>query len=185
MSKKSLQKPRGTRDILPELQAYFDYLEKIFLSITKSAGFSKMTTPVFEDTALFVRGVGSDTDIVEKEMYTFADRSENSLTLRPEGTASIVRSYLENGMQSLPQPVKLSYFGPMYRYDRPQAGRYREFWQFGFEMIGDKSPIADAVVITTAFRIYEKVGLGNELRMQINSIGCKQCRPKFLKELTK
>ncbi|MEI6266933.1 MAG: histidine--tRNA ligase [bacterium] len=185
MSKKSLQKPRGTRDILPELQAYFDYLEKIFLSITKSAGFSKTTTPVFEDTALFVRGVGSDTDIVEKEMYTFTDRSENSLTLRPEGTASIVRSYLENGMQSLPQPVKLSYFGPMYRYDRPQAGRYREFWQFGFEMIGDKSPIADAVVITTAFRIYEKVGLGSELRMQINSIGCKQCRPKFLKELTK
>ena len=184
MAKKTIQTPRGTRDILPELQAYFDYVEKVFISITKSAGFLKTTTPVFEDTSLFVRGVGKDTDIVEKEMYTFADRSDNSLTLRPEGTASIVRSYLENGMQSLPQPVKLSYFEPMYRYDRPQAGRYREFWQFGFEMIGDKAPIADAIVITTAFRIYEKIGLGNGLRMQINSIGCKLCRPKYLKELT-
>ncbi len=185
MAKKIIQNPRGTRDILPEMQAYFDYLEKVFYSITRAAGFSKITTPVFEDTALFVRGVGKGTDIVEKEMYTFADRSENSLTLRPEGTASIVRAYLQNGMQSWPQPVKLSYFEPMYRYDRPQAGRYREFWQFGFEMIGDKAPIADAVVITTAYRIYDKLGLGENLRMVINSIGCAECRPKYLKELTR
>jgi histidyl-tRNA synthetase len=118
-------------------------------------------------------------------MYTFTDRSDNSLTLRPEMTAPIVRSYLQNGMQSWTQPVKLYYFEPMYRYDRPQAGRYREFWQFGFEMIGDKSPLADAVVITTANRIFEKLKLGDEVRLQVNSIGCKECRAKYLRELTK
>ena len=185
MSKKIIQNPRGTRDILPETQTYFDYVERVFFGVTKGAGFQKITTPVFEDTALFVRGVGEGTDIVEKEMYTFSDRSDNSLTLRPEGTASIVRAYLQNGMQSWPQPVKLSYFEPMFRYDRPQAGRYREFWQFGLEMVGDKAPISDAVVITTAYRIYDKLGLGDSLSMQINSIGCANCRPKYLKELTK
>jgi len=185
MAKKILQTPRGTRDILPEQQGYFDYVERVFESVVKSAGFAKVTTPVFEDTNLFVRGVGEGTDIVEKEMYTFKDKSDNSLTLRPEGTASIVRAYLENGMQSLPQPVKLYYFEPMYRYDRPQAGRYREFWQFGFEMIGDKSALADAVVITTAYRIYDNLGLSDKLSMQVNSIGCPDCRPKYLKELTK
>ncbi len=185
MSKKIIQNPRGTRDILPETQAYYDYVERVFYTITRGAGFQKISTPVFEDTALFVRGVGEGTDIVEKEMYTFTDRSDNSLTLRPEGTASIVRAYLQNGMQSWAQPVKLSYLEAMYRYDRPQAGRYREFWQFGFEMIGDKAPIADAVVITTAYRVYDKLGLGDSIRMQINSIGCTECRPKYLGELTK
>jgi histidyl-tRNA synthetase len=185
MAKKIIQTPRGTRDILPETQVYFDYVQKVFEGVVRSAGFAKITTPVFEDTNLFVRGVGQGTDIVEKEMYTFKDRSDNSLTLRPEGTASIVRAYLEDGMQSWPQPVKLYYFEPMYRYDRPQAGRYREFWQFGFEMIGDKSALADAVVITTAYRIYEKLGLKNTLSMQINSIGCEDCRGKYIKELTK
>lgn len=184
MAKKIIQTPRGTRDILPETQAYFDYVERVFESVVRSAGFAKITTPVFEDTNLFIRGVGEGTDIVEKEMYTFADKSENSLTLRPEGTAPIVRAYLENGMQSWPQPVKLYYFEPMYRYDRPQAGRYREFWQFGFEMIGDKSALADAVVITTAYRIYEGLGIKDKLSMQVNSIGCTECRPKYLKELT-
>jgi histidyl-tRNA synthetase len=184
MAKKIIQTPRGTRDILPDTQAYFDYVEKTFEGVVRSAGFDKITTPVFEDTNLFVRGVGESTDIVEKEMYSFKDKSDNSLTLRPEGTASIVRAYLENGMQSWAQPVKLFYFEPMYRYDRPQAGRYREFWQFGFEMIGDKSALADAVVITTAFRVYKELGLADSLSMQINSIGCTECRPKYLKELT-
>lgn len=185
MAKKIIQTPRGTRDLLPETQAYFDYVERVFESVVRSAGFSKITTPVFEDTNLFIRGVGQNTDLVDKEMYTFKDRSENSLTLRPEGTAPIVRAYLEDGMQSWPQPVKLYYFEPMYRYDRPQAGRYREFWQFGFEMIGDKSALADAIVITTAFRVYEKLGLKDTLSMQINSIGCSECRPKYLKDLIK
>lgn len=185
MAKKTIQTPRGTRDILPELQVYFDCVQRHFESVVRSAGFSKITTPVFEDTNLFVRGVGEGTDIVEKEMYTFKDKSDNSLTLRPEGTASVIRSYLENGMQSWTQPVKLYYFEPMYRYDRPQAGRYREFWQFGFEMIGDKTALADAVVITTAYRIYSNLGIADSLSMQINSIGCSECRPKYLKELAK
>jgi len=185
MAKKNIQRPRGTRDILPDQQALFDYVEQVFESVVRSAGFAKITTPVFEDTSLFVRGVGGDTDVVEKEMYTFADKSENSLTLRPEATASVVRAYLENGMQSWPQPVKLFYLMPMYRYDRPQAGRYREFWQFGFEMIGDKSSLADAVTITTAYRIYDNLGLKDSISLQVNSIGCAECRPKYLKELVK
>lgn len=183
MSKKTYQTPRGTRDILPDEAVYFDYLEGIFKSVIQAAGFSKITTPTFEDTGLFVRGVGRDSDIVDKEMYTFADKSNNSLTLRPEGTASIVRAYLEDGMQSWPQPVKLYYFMPMYRYDRPQKGRYREFWQFGFELIGDKSPLSDVVVISSAYRIYDKLQLPN-LSLQLNSIGCKACRPKYLKNLS-
>lgn len=185
MAKKIIQTPRGTRDLLPETQGFFDYVERVFESVVRSAGFAKITTPVFEDTNLFVRSVGEGTDIVAKEMYTFKDKSDNSLTLRPEGTAGVVRAYLENGMQSWAQPVKLYYFEPMYRYDRPQAGRYREFWQFGFEMIGDKSALADAVVITTAYRIYDKLGLKDKISMQVNSIGCSECRPQYLKELTK
>jgi histidyl-tRNA synthetase len=185
MAKKTIQTPRGTRDILPDTQAYFDYVQKAFESVVRSAGFAKISTPAFEDTNLFVRGVGNETDIVEKELYTFLDKSDNSLTLRPEGTAPIVRAYLENGMSAWPRPVKLYYFSPMYRYDRPQAGRYREFWQFGFEMIGDKSALADAVVITTAYRVYDKLGLTDSISVQINSIGCPECRPKYLKELVK
>jgi len=185
MAKKNIQRPRGTRDILPDQQALFDYVERVFESVVRSAGFAKITTPVFEDTSLFVRGVGGDTDVVEKEMYTFTDKSDNSLTLRPEATASVVRAYLENGMQSWPQPVKLFYLMPMYRYDRPQAGRYREFWQFGFEMIGDRSSLADAVTITTAYRIYDNLGLKDSISLQVNSIGCTECRPKYLKELVK
>jgi len=183
MSKKINQAPRGTRDILPEEQFYFSYIEKIFESVVKSAGFRKIYTPAFEDTSLFVRGVGKGTDVVEKEMYTFEDKSGNSLTLRPEGTAPVVRAYLEDGMQSWTQPVKLYYYMPMYRYERPQAGRYREHWQFGFEMIGDKDPIADVAIISTASRIYKKLGLFDQISIQLNSIGCQSCRPKYLKEL--
>ncbi|MDD5693464.1 MAG: histidine--tRNA ligase [Patescibacteria group bacterium] len=184
MTKKTFQVPRGTRDILPDDQVYFDYLNSIFKSVVKAAGFRQITTPAFEDTNLFVRGVGKETDIVEKEMYTFRDKSDNLLTLRPEGTAPIVRSYLENGMQSWSQPVKLFYTMPMYRYDRPQAGRYREFWQYGLEMIGDKEPLADVMVISTAQRVYRKLGIGDYISLQLNSIGCQKCRPKYIKELT-
>lgn len=185
MAKKSFQRPRGTKDLLPNDSLYYDFVGKIFESVAQDVGFGKISTPAMEDTALFVRGIGKKTDIVEKEMYTFLDKSKNSLTLRPEGTAPIVRAYLENGMQSWPQPVKLYYFEPMYRYDRPQAGRYREFWQFGFEMIGDKSPLADAIVIAASNRIFLKLGLAGEFTMQLNSIGCKSCREKFVKELAK
>lgn len=185
MAKKTFQTARGTRDILPEDQKYFDFVQRTFESVVGAVGFSKITTPAFEETGLFVRGVGKNTDVVEKEMYTFEDRSKNSLTLRPEGTAPIVRAYLQDGMMSWSQPVKLYYFGPMYRYDRPQAGRYREFWQFGFEMIGDKSALADAIVISSSYRIYEKLGLKDNLSLQLNSIGCKSCREKYVKELVK
>lgn len=183
MGKKSFQKPRGTRDILPEEQKYFKYIEEIFESTVRAVGFGKIATPTFEDTDLFIRGVGKNTDVVEKEMYTFTDRSKNSLTLRPEETAPVVRAYLEDGMQSWPQPVKLYYFAPMFRYDRPQAGRFREFWQMGFEMIGDKSPLADAIVISTAERIMARLGLKEDFTLQLNSIGCKSCREKYIKEL--
>ncbi len=185
MKDRIIQSPRGTRDILPEDHLFFDFVQGVFESVVKSAGFGRITTPVFEDTNLFVRGVGKNTDIVEKEMYTFDDKSNNSLTLRPEGTASIVRAYLQDGMQAWPQPVRLYYFEPMYRYDRPQAGRYREFWQFGFEVIGDKNPLSDAMVINTAYRIYRNLGLAEDISLQLNSIGCAVCRPKYLKELTK
>jgi histidyl-tRNA synthetase len=183
MAKKTYQAPRGTRDILPEDQVYFDYLEKTFESIIKTAGFQKITTPIFEETELFIQGVGKGTEIVDREMYTFDDKSRNSLTLRPEGTSPIVRAYLENGMQSWSQPVKLYYYMPMYRYDRPQAGRYREHWQFGLEMIGDEEPIADVTVILSAQRVYKKLGLWPRLSLQLNSIGCSSCRPKYIKEL--
>jgi histidyl-tRNA synthetase len=185
MTKKIFQKPRGTKDILPEDAKYFQFFEDNFGPIVKAVGFGKIITPAFEETGLFVRSVGKSTDIVEKEMYTFTDKSKNSLTLRPEGTASIVRAYLEDGLQSWPHPVKLYYLEPMYRYDRPQAGRYREFWQFGFEMIGDKSALADAIVISTAYRIYEKIGLKDSISLQLNSIGCQKCREKYIKELVK
>ncbi len=184
MTKKTFQAPRGTRDLLPDDQVYFDYLNSTFKNVVKAAGFRQITTPAFEDTNLFVRGVGKETDVVDKEMYSFVDKSNNSLTLRPEGTAPIVRSYLENGMQAWPQPVKLYYTMSMYRYDRPQAGRYREFWQYGLEMIGDKEPFADVMVISTAYRFYQKLGLADHITLQLNSIGCQKCRPKYIKELT-
>jgi histidyl-tRNA synthetase len=183
MTKKIFQAPRGTRDILPEEHVYFSYLENIFKSTVEAAGFRRITTPAFEETGLFSRGVGKGTDIVEKEMYTFDDKSNNSLTLRPEGTAPVVRAYLEDGMQSWSQPVKLYYYMPMYRYERPQAGRYREHWQFGYEMIGDGDPIADVTIISTATRVYKKLGLGDNVRLQLNTIGDSTCRPKYIKEL--
>lgn len=184
MGKKIIQKPRGTKDILPEEQKYFKYLRNVFETVAEEAGFEKIDTPTFEDTTLFVRGVGKETDIVGKEMYTFKDKSDNSITLRPEGTAPIVRAYLENGMQSRPQPINLYYFGPFFRYERPQAGRYREFWQFGMEVIGDKSPLVDANIIATASRIYKKLNI-KDISIQVNSMGCTVCRPKYIKILKK
>ena len=185
MGAKIIQKPRGTKDILPEEQRYFKYFQNTFEEVAEQAGFSKIVTPSFEDTKLFVRGVGKETDIVGKEMYTFKDKSGNSITLRPEGTAPIVRAYLENGMQSLPKPVKLYYFDKFYRYERPQAGRYREFWQFGMEAIGDKSPLVDANIIASAWRVYKRLGITDVISIQINSMGCGTCRPKYIKILKK
>lgn len=145
-------------------------------------GYREIRTPVFEHTELFVRGVGETTDIVEKEMYTFTDRGQRSITLRPEGTAPVVRAYLENKMQAWAQPVKLYYLGPMFRYDRPQAGRYRQFHQFGVEVIGSNHPAIDAEVMVMAMEIYQRLGLGH-VELNINSVGCSQCRPALRDKL--
>jgi histidyl-tRNA synthetase len=176
------QAPRGTSDILPEDQSYWHYINNKIDQITHLYGYKRIDTPVFEDTGLFTRGVGEGTDIVQKEMYVFEDRGGNKLTLRPEGTASICRAYLEHGMQNLSQPVKLFSTQSCFRYERPQAGRYRQFHQFGCEAIGESDPALDAEVIDMAWQFFTSVGL-NQLHLIINSIGCKTCRPAYLNKL--
>jgi histidyl-tRNA synthetase len=176
------QSPRGTADILPEDQTYWRYIEQKAAAIARLYGYKRIDTPSFEDTRLFTRGVGEVTDIVQKEMYTFDDRGGNSLTLRPEGTAPVCRAYLEHGMQNQPQPVKLYYLTSIFRYDRPQAGRYREHHQFGFEAIGEVDPILDAEVIDMSWQFYQSLGI-KQLHLLINSIGCKNCRPAYLTKL--
>jgi histidyl-tRNA synthetase len=176
------QAPRGTSDILPEEQAYHLYIEQKAADIARLYGYKRIDTPVFEDTELFSRGVGGATDIVQKEIYTFEDRGGNKLTLRPEGTAPVCRAYLEHGMQNLSQPVKLYYIEANYRYERPQAGRYREFRQFGYEAIGDRDPALDAEVIDMAWQFFVSLGI-NQLHLIINSIGCPNCRPQYLEKL--
>jgi len=174
--------PRGTSDILPGEQGYFRYIEERAASVCQLYGYERIDTPVFEDARLFVRTIGPGTDIVEKETYTFDDRSGQAMTLRPEGTAPICRAYIEHGMHNLPQPVRLYYFASIFRYERPQKGRYRQHQQFGVEAIGDGDPALDAEVIDVAWRFFDSLGLGN-LSLQLNSIGCKLCRPAYLEEL--
>jgi histidyl-tRNA synthetase len=173
------QAPRGTFDILPHKQGYWRYLEKEVVRLCRLYGYERIDTPVFEDTGLFVRSVGEETDIVAKEMYTFKDRGGNWLTLRPEGTAPVCRAFLEHGLSNQTKPVKLYYLTPIFRYDRPQAGRYRQHHQFGYEAIGDDDPILDAEVIDMAWHFYKSLGL-KQLSLLLNSIGCKDCRPNYL-----
>jgi histidyl-tRNA synthetase len=176
------QAPRGTPDILPQEQAYWRYLEQEVDRTARLYGYERLDTPVFEDTGLFARSVGEDTDIVTKEMYTFEDRGGSSLTLRPEGTAPVCRAYLEHGMKNRPQPVKLYYLASIFRYERPQAGRYRQHHQFGYEAIGDGDPALDGEVIDMAWRFFRSVNL-SQLSLQLNSIGCRQCRPGYVTAL--
>jgi len=173
------QAARGTTDILPAEQPYWRYVEKVIAEITQLYDYQRIDTPVFEDTTLFRRSAGDYTDIVQKEMYTFDDRGGNSLTLKPEGTPAVCRAYIQHGMHNLPQPVKLYYFSPIFRYDRPQAGRYRQHYQFGAEAIGEDDPALDAEVIDMAWQFYKMLGLAN-LSLQLNNIGCKICRPDYL-----
>jgi histidyl-tRNA synthetase len=147
--------------------------------VSRLYGYQRLDTPAFEDASLFNRSVGQGTDIVEKEMYLFQDRAGNSLALRPEGTAPVCRAYLEHGMQNRPQPVKLYYIAPVFRYERPQAGRYRQHHQFGFEAIGDDDPTLDAEVIDMAWHFFLSLGL-LKLKLKLNSIGCHTCRPQYL-----
>ncbi|MFL5834585.1 MAG: histidine--tRNA ligase [Solirubrobacterales bacterium] len=176
------QAPRGTFDILPEAARERARLESAAAQIFARAGYEPIATPAFEDTALFERGVGQSTDIVRKEMFTFEDKGERSLTLRPEGTASICRAYLEHGMHKLAQPVKLSYLGPFFRHERPQAGRYRQFHQLGIECIGTDSPLADAEVIMLLSDLLGELGVpGVELRL--GSLGSFEARRAYLEDL--
>jgi len=176
------QAPRGTTDILPQEQAYWRYLEQMVAHTAHLYGYQRLDAPAFEDTKLFARSVGADTDIVTKEMYTFEDRGGSWLTLRPEGTAPVCRAYLEHGLHNLPQPVKLYYIASIFRYERPQAGRYRQHYQFGYEAIGDDDPALDGEVIDMAWRFFSSVNL-RHLSLQLNSIGCKKCRPNYVAAL--
>ena len=176
--------PRGTQDILPEDQRYWWQLRDRIRHICQLFGYYQIDTPTFEDTSLFVRGVGEGTDIVDKEMYTFEDKGGQSLTLRPEFTVTVVRAYLEHGMRTLPQPVKLYSVGPIFRYERPQAGRYRQHTQFNVEAIGEIDPAVDFEVMSIAWQLYVDLGFAN-LAYQINSTGCPQCRPTYLEVLLK
>lgn len=172
---------KGTKDILPSEISLWHFMEEKALEVFSNAGYKEIRTPIFEATELFARGVGDTTDIVNKEMYTF-EKSERSLTLRPENTAGVVRSFIENGMHRLSAPVKLWYKGPMFRYERPQAGRQRQFHQVGMEMFGIKDATADAEAIAIAVRFLNALGL-NDLDVEINSLGCPECREVFKNKL--
>ncbi len=189
MAKNQIQTIRGMHDILPEDQKYWQFIENNFLRIAKSAGFLEIETPIVEKALLFEHSIGRETDIIEKEMFKVergkgGDEKEDKerLVLRPESTASIARSYIEHGMQSLPQPVQLYYIGPMFRYDRPQKGRYRQFHQLGFEILGEMDPILDAQLISLVSRLVRSFKI-KDFSIQINSIGCSKCRGKFIKKL--
>lgn len=173
----TIKAQKGTKDILPTEVEQWQNLEAKALEVFSRAGFKEIRTPIFEATELFARGVGDTTDIVNKEMYTF-EKSERSLTLRPENTAGVVRAYIENGMHRLSAPVKLWYKGPMFRYERPQAGRQRQFHQVGVEMFGIAEPTADAECILLAVNYLKSISL-NDLDVEINSLGCPKCREGF------
>ncbi|NLC40213.1 MAG: histidine--tRNA ligase [Clostridiaceae bacterium] len=174
--------PKGTKDILPDEMSRWHAVENLFASVCERYGYKEMRTPTFEQTELFARGVGGSTDIVRKEMYTFEDKAGRSMTLRPEGTAGIARAYIENGMASLPSPVKLYYDMSFFRYEKMQKGRYREFWQLGCEIIGSSSAYADAEVIAILDTFFTELGLA-ERQLELGSIGCPECRPDFLSAL--
>ncbi len=179
---------QGFKDILPDEQPYWRFVEQTAAAVAQLYGYRRIETPLLEDTAVFRRTSGEGTDIVDKEMYSFDDRPDKegralNLTLRPEGTAGVVRAYLEHGMFKLPQPVKLYYMGePMFRHDKPQAGRYREHHQFGCEALGETDPAIDAEMIGMLAQVYTQLGL-KHIRVYINSIGDGNCRPQYIKAL--
>lgn len=177
-----LRAPRGTSDILPGEVERWQWLQQEARTVFTRYGYREIITPVFEHTELFVRGIGEATDVVNKEMYTFTDKGGRSITLRPEGTASVVRAYLEHNMAAWPQPVKLYYFTSGFRYEKPQAGRYRQFHQLGAEALGSADPTLDAEMIAIPIEIYRRLGLGNFL-VKLNSIGCPQCRHTYREAL--
>lgn len=180
--KKYFQSSTGMHDILPHEQPWYQAVEKKVEDIARFYRFDKIETPILEETELFTKGVGQSSDVVEKQMYTFRTKGGDSVTLRPEGTAPVVRSYIQHGMIALPSPVKLYYNEPFFRYERPQRGRLREFHQIGFEVFGENSPAIDGELIQIAYVILKEVGL-NDLRIEVNSIGDSFCRPYYKKLL--
>lgn len=177
-------RPRGTSDLIPGRVEHWRYLENLIHAVCQQYNYREMRTPIFEHTELFTRGVGEATDIVEKEMYSFTDRGGRNITLRPEGTAPTVRAFLENKYYAGPLPQKFYYVGPMFRYGRPQAGRFRQFHQFGVEVFGALDPGIDAEVIALAMDFYGRLGL-QQLELHLNSVGCDKCRPIHREELKK
>ncbi len=174
--------PRGTKDILPSQVGAWLHVEEKIRDICSRYGYQEIRTPMFEHTELFHRGIGEGTDVVDKEMYTFTDRGDRSITLRPENTAAAVRAYLQNKLFAESSLVKLFYIGSMFRYDRPQAGRMREFHQFGVEALGDGNPAVDAEAILLAIDFLESLGL-KDLKLSLNSVGCPKCRPVYREKL--
>jgi histidyl-tRNA synthetase len=180
---RKFQAIKGVRDLLPEETPLWNHVEETAHAVFGTFGFGEIRLPIFEPTELFARSIGLDTDVVSKEMYTFEDRDESMISLRPEATASVCRAYIEHNMQQLPQPVKLYYMGPMFRRERPQKGRYRQFHQIGAEVLGgNDSPGIDAEVIEMVMTFFDKLQLQG-LNLDINSIGCRECRPKYVEIL--
>ena len=176
-------KQKGTRDIILEDAKIWQYVESVIREVCREYNINEIRTPVFEATELFARGVGDETDIVNKEMYTFLDKGGRSITLRPELTAGVVRAYIENGLASHMSPLKLWYIGNMYRYEKMQKGRYREFTQFGMELFGSKSYVADIEAICISYEVLKRLGLSDKIELSINSIGCSDCRAKYINAL--
>ncbi len=170
--------PKGTKDVLPSQSYKWQYIEEEIRKVCKLFNILEIRTPTFEHTELFLRSIGDETDVVSKEMYTFLDKGNRSITLKPEGTASTARSYIENNLEAMSLPLKMFYITPVFRYEAPQAGRLREHHQFGMEMYGSASPYADAEVINAAYTLLSRLGV-KDLVLNINSIGCPECRKKF------
>jgi len=173
---------RGTQDILPQDAPYWRHVEQTIHKLCARYGYGRLEPPIFEETSLFVRGVGEATDIVEKEMYSFTDRGERELTLRPEFTAGVMRAYIEHGMHTLPKPVKVYSMGAAFRYEAPQAGRYRQFHQVNVEAVGEQDPAVDFEIMSLAWDLYEMLG-SSGLSFQLNSTGCPVCRPTYIEHL--
>ena len=172
------QRPKGTQDWYGESMQKRTVLEKMARDLCKVYNIKEVITPVFEHTELFQRGVGETTDVVQKEMYTFTDKGDRSISLKPEGTAGAIRAYLEHGMQNDPQPIKMFYITPAFRYEKPQSGRLRQHHQFGVEFVGAESPLAEVELITLVSAFIKKIGL-KDAKLHINSIGCSKCREKY------
>ncbi len=181
VKKSIIQLVKGMKDVMPDEQHYWQWLREKVETFAKNYGYGRIDTPVLEFTSLFKRSVGEETDIVSKEMYSFVTEGGDKLSLRPENTAGVARAFVEHGMVNQPQPVKMFYIGPQYRHEKPQAGRYRQLWQFGFECLGDNDPVIDVQLIVMSYQFLKELGL--DVVVQLNSVGDNNCRPQYLKAL--